>query len=810
METLLQDLRYGFRMFRKNPGFAIVAILTLGLGIGGNTAMFSVVDAVLIRPLPYPAPDRLVMLSLDERAKHRGTNPHSYGLADFLAVREQQRSFERVAAFAGGGNGVTLTGFSQPEQVPATWVSAAYFATLGATPLIGAVPTGDDDKPGKEPVVVASHRFWRTHLDSSSNAIGRMLALNGKAYRLVGVMPEDFRPLGAPDSELYPVYQFEPPRNRPPYYLRVFGRLKPGVAVQQAEAEVTNIAALVGRQYPDSPYQSASTIPLRTAIVGDSRPVLLLLLAGVGFVLLIAIANVASLLLARASVRQTEMSVRCALGASRSRIIRQSLTESFLIASIGGVTGVLLARAGIQLLIALAPRGMPLEGITLDVRVLLFTFLVSVASGILFGLAPAWQSWRTSLHETLKERGAGAGAGANRLVHDGLVILEFALALVLLTGAGLMIRSFVKLRGVSPGFSPDRVLTMRISLPPSTYSNEPQIIAFYQQLLARTRTVPGVRSAGITMSLPPNLLQITNPFTVEGQPRDGSRPLQLAEEMTVSPDYFRALGAPLLRGRFFTDADKAGAPMVLIINESMARNYFPNQDPIGKRIQTGDPNPKNPWETIVGVVGDVKYDGLDAREAPTLYVPYTSEGWASWSRSMFLVVATSMDPLHVAGSIRREVSALDKNLPVTHVRTMTEVLDASVTQPRFRTYLFGTFSFMALFLAAIGIYAVLAYSVSQRTREMGIRLALGAQPGAIVRLVVGHGMLLVAVGVLIGLAAAFAVTRLMAALLFGVSPTDPASFVSVASLLAVVALAACYLPARLAARVDPLVALHYE
>ena len=808
MNTLWQDLRYGARMLMKKPGFTLVAVMTLALGIGANTAIFSVVNAVLLRPLPYPEPERLVMAYLANPAQ--GQNRSSLGMADFLAVRERNQSFEKVTAFSFGS--FTLTGGERPEQISGAWVSADFFATLRVAPARGRAYQIEDERPENPRVIVISHDFWQRRLAADAQVIGKTINLNSTPYTVVGVMPESFRFALTPEAELWPVRVIRPPRGRPPYFNRCVGRLKPGVTEQQAQADLSAIAAQVQKQFPDSPYSAMTTRPLMTSVVGDVQQALLVILGAVAFVLLIAAANVANLQLARAASREREMAVRLALGANRWRVVRQLLTESLMLAVVGGAVGLFLAVWGIDLFRTLGPANLPrLQEVNLDGRVLGFTMLAALLSGIIFGLVPALQSSRADLNEALKEGGrAGTESHGRKRLRGLLVVAEVALTLVLLVGAGLLLKSFLRLQDVNPGFRPDHLLTAQISLPPARYNDDQKIIAFHQDLLNRTKNLPGVQAAGMSMSLPPNLLQISNPFGIEGRPLPHGQARPLAEEMTISSEYFTALGVPLLRGRFFTDADKAGAPQVMIINEAMARRYFPNEDPVGKRLQTGDPNPNSPWETIVGVVGNVKYAGLEAEEMPTMYVPYTTPGWVSWSRSMYLVVRTAGEPLGLASALRQQVRELDQDLPVVGLRAMEQVIHESVTEPRFRTSLLGLFAAVALLLAAIGIYGVISYAVTERTHEIGIRMALGAQTSNVLRLVIVQGMKLALVGVAIGLAASLALTRLMKSLLFDVSPTDPLTFAAIAVLLIAVALLACYLPARRATKVDPMIALRYE
>ncbi|HZS07632.1 MAG TPA: ABC transporter permease [Blastocatellia bacterium] len=808
MQTLLQDLLFGARMLWKKPGFTLVAVITLALGIGANTAIFSVVNAVLLRPLPYPEPGRLVMAFLSD--PQEGLNRSSLGIADFLAVREQNQSFEKVAIFS--VNDFTLTGGERPEQVPGATVSADFFATLGVAPALGRTGLAEDERAESPRVVVVSHGFWRQRLAAEPQIIGRTINLDSTPFTVIGVMPEGFRFPLTPDAELWPVRVIRQPRGRPPYFNRCVARLKPGVTEQQARGDLTAIAARVQKQFPQSPFNTMTTVPLVDYVVRDVRRALLITLGAVAFILLIAAANVANLQLARAAAREREMAVRLALGASRWRVVRQLLTESLLLAACGGAVGLLLAVWGLDLFRTFGQTDLlRLQEVSLDGRVLGFTMLSALVGGLIFGLAPALESSKTDLNESLKEGGRAATEGDRRRRLRGLlVVAEVALTLVLLIGAGLLLRSFLRLQDVNPGFRPEHLLTAQISLPQARYAEDQKIIAFHQQLLNRLQNLPGVEAAGISMSLPPNLLQISNPFGIEGRPLQPGQARPLAEEMTISPDYFRALGVPLLRGRFFTDADREGAPQVMIINEAMARRYFPNEDPVGRRLQTGDPNPNSPWETIVGVVGNVKYTGLDAEETPTMYVPYTTPGWVSWSRTMYLVVRTTGEPLALAPLVRREVQALDRDLPVADLRAMEQVIYQSITEPRFRTLLTGLFAAVALLLATVGIYGVISYVVAERTHEIGIRMALGARGPDVLRLVVGQGMKLALSGVAIGLAASFLLTRLMKGLLFGVSAADPVTFITVALLLAIIALLACWIPARRATRVDPLVALRYE
>jgi len=804
MTNFLQDLRYSARILLKKPGFTFIAVVTLALGIGANTAIFSVVNAVLLQPLPYPEPDRLTQIFLNNPETPQGKG--SFGNADFLAVAERSQSFEKVAAIA-AGNRFSVTGGGTPEQVTGAYVSVDFFDILLARVEHGRTFLPDEGKPGSPRTVVVSHSFWEKYLGSSADAVGQSVTLNGNVYIVVGVMPVDFRFAAVGPTEVWAAMQINPPRNRPPYFLRVIGRLKPGVTKEEAQAELGSIADQVQQQYATSLPKVARVAALKDAIVGDAKLSLSVLFGAVFFVLLIASVNVSNLLLARATEREKEMSVRAALGASRFRLIRQALTESLSLAVTGGTFGWLLALWGVDLIVALSPANLPrMDEIRVDQRVLGFTLAITLLSGLVFGIAPALQSSDVDLSVNLKEGGRTTGGGRNRL--RGLfIVTEFALALTLLVGAGLMIRSFVQLQRVNPGFNPDHLLTAEIVLPQASYSTPVRAGEFQQRLLQDVQSLPGVRSASASMALPPNLLQMHNPFVVEGQIPSPGEPQPLAEELFVSPDYFRTLGIRLNAGRAFTDADNSSAPQVVVVNETMARSYFPNENAVGKRIQTGDYDPAGDWLTIVGVVDDVKYSGLQEEPQPTLYTPFLQYLW--W-RGIYLAVRTDGDPLSLAGAIREAVWAIDRDLPVSQIKTMDQVMSESVAEPRTYTLLLGLFGAVAMILAAIGIYGVIAYAVTQRTREIGVRMALGAQTRDVLKMIVKEGMTLALVGVAIGLGASFALTRVMASLLFGVSATDPLTFSVIALVLGSVALLACYFPARRATKVDPMVALRYE
>jgi predicted permease len=805
LEGLLQDIRYGLRMLYKAPGFTAAAIIALALGIGANTALFSVVNGVLLRPLPFRDPNGLAVISL-LNSKTRETFPLCD--ADFLDWRAQNQSFTAVTAFV--QNRFNLTGSGRPEQMFGDMVTGDFFSILGVPPVVGRTLLSNEDRPGSANVAVLSYRLWQNRYGSNPNVIGQGIVLNGSTYTVIGVMPPGF--LSSPETQLWTNLVIDPPSRRGPYYLTGQGRLKPGVTLEQARAELTTIHQRIEQANPKTDANMTfRAVPLEEAIVGDARPALLVLLGAVTFVLLIASANVANLILARASVRERELAIRAALGASRARLAVQLLTESGLLAGLGGIFGLGLAWCGVQLLIELAPASLPrLEEVTLDSRVLAFTTVISLASGILFGVGPALGGGRNAMNNSLKEGGRSQGQGTRSIrARRVLVVVEVALSMVLLIGGGLMLKSFHRLQSVNPGVDVENALTMQISLPERQYDDS-RSIAFYRKLLDKLQTLPAVDSAGVGMALPPNLLDVTDYFMVEGQVETSERNLGLADLVFVSPDYFRALGVPVVKGRSFNDGDRAEAPNVAIINQTLAKRYWRNQNPIGKRLKTGGPErPKNKWMEVVGVVGDVKYSGLDAAPEMVLYEPYEQSAWPS----MYLVVRTSSklgDPGELASAVQNAVWSLDKDVPVAHVRTLEQLLSESVEQPRFRTVLLEIFAMIALSLAAVGIYGVLAYSVTQRRQEIGIRMALGARRSEVFALVVGQGMVLALIGLAIGLAGALVLARFLSSLLYGVRPTDPATFAVVSLLLAAVAFMSCYIPARRAMRVDPMVALRYE
>jgi putative ABC transport system permease protein len=802
MQTLWQDLRYGARMLFKNRGFTLIAVVTLALGIGANTAIFSVVNAVLLQPLPFKEPDRLVMVRETCLPKFP---EFSVSPGNFLDWKRQNTVFERLVAIRGAS--FNLIGAGDPEQVRALHVTDGFFAMLGGRPQLGRDFLPEEDKAGRANVVMLSHGFWQRRFAGDPKILNQNITLSGQSYTVIGVMPETFR-FGENDLWAPMAFTAQESQNHGGHYISAIGQLKPGVTVDQARAEMIAIAGRLAAQYPEANTGwSVKLMPLLEYIVRSVKPALLVLLGAVAFVLLIACANVANLLLSRAAGRQKEIAIRAALGAGRARIIRQLMTESVLLSVVGGAAGLAMAKWGMDLLLKLAPQNLPrMSGVSLDGRALAFTAAITLLTGVIFGLIPALQASKPNLNETMKDAGRGSTEGGRRqLVRSALVVLEVASALALLVGAGLLIKSFWRLQSVDPGFNPDNALTVSVSLPRSKFPEENQRVAFFQQLLEKVGALPGARAVGATNPLP-LVGDTVLGFVIQGRPPLPAGAGPSTNFYAVSADYFKAMGIPLRRGRLFTERDAKDAPHVAIINETMAKKIFPDEDPIGKRItfDGGDSNPD--WYEIVGIVGDVKQYGLDQATTLQTYEPYTQQT----SSSMTLVARTTGDPSNLTAAIRNAVLQIDKEQPIANIRTLDQILSTSIAQQRFSMLLLGVFAAVAMLLAAVGIYGVLSYSVTQRTHEVGIRMALGAGRRDVLRLVIGHGMLLTLIGVAAGLVAAFALTRLMSTLLFGVSPTDLATFGLIALLLVTVALLACWIPARRATKVDPMVALRNE
>jgi len=808
METLWQDVRFGARSLMKQPGFIALAVLTLSLGIGANTAIFSVVNTVLLRPLPYKGAEQLVAVWEGRTQGNQVFSP-----AEFLDYQARNQSFTEMAAYQ--SMSLTLTGQGEPEQLDGMIVSANFFSLLGVPAERGRIFQPEDGRAGAPRVAVISHDFWRQRFGGASNVIGKALTLNGEPVTLIGVMPPGFQDTSQSIERqiwLNP-HQVVPdwiPNStvdllsmRHTGYLQVIARLKPNGALQQAQTDLDAVAARLQQQYPRPAGHGAHIISLHEQTVGNVRPTLLILLGVVSLVLLIACANVTSLMLARATERYKEMAIRTALGASRWRIVRQLLVESLLLAGLGGAGGWLLAVWSEQLIVASGMREIPrLDEMGLDYRVFAFTLIVSVLTGLVFGLAPALAAAKPDLNSALKE-GSRSAAGGRTRSRQALVIAEVALALVVLIGAGLLVNSFARLLAVKPGFNPQHLLTMRIGLTNQQYSKSVDKKRFVTELNARLEAVPGVESVGIGDDLPIAGTGSSTTLKIQDQPAASPDDLVAVGLHVINPHYFDALGTRLLKGRVFTERDAAGAPSVFIINEALARRCWPNEDPLGKRIRY---NNNDPWGEIVGVVEDVKFDGLHLASTPHLFEPYQQNAWS------FLVgvIRSSLDKSTLLAAAQREVKALDPNLPVSNVRMMEEVVAQSLATRRFVLLLFGLFAGLALLLATGGVYGVLTASVSQRARELGIRIALGATARDVGRLIVGQGLKLVLSGIALGLVAALALRRMIEKLLFGVSPTDPLTYIAIASLLVGVALVACWIPARRATKVDPLVALRSE
>jgi putative ABC transport system permease protein len=813
MHALTQDLRYALRTFLNTPGSTLVAILVLSLGIGANAAIFSVTSAILFRTLPYENPGDLIFVWEINSSK---AMPGLWRLssADYRDFRNQNQVLDEMGAMRFQSS--VLSVGELPERIETAAVSPAVFQLLGMKPAVGRSFATDEDQPDKNHVAILSAGLWERSFGRDPNILGKTVLLDGGSFTIVGVAPSTFQ-LPTSQSELWIPYTPEPkdflPSNRGVHELHVVARLKPGMSREQAQSEMRIIAQRLARQYPDTNAgYSVELVPLREQLIGDIRPTLWMLIAAVVAVLLIACVNVAHLLLARAGAREKEIAVRTAMGANPGRLIRQLLTESVLLAVIAGLLGLLLAYWGTWILAREAPAGLAEAGAaTLDWRVLAFTLGVSVITGLAFGLMPALSSARSNLNLVLRSGGRGGTGGRTRSrVRDVLLVCEVASSAALLVGAGLLIRSLVRLQEVNPGFRTDHVLTMQLSLAPARYPGR-KVGLFFDQLLNRVSGLPGVQVAGVCRYLPMSGNDINANFQIEGQPRMNAADQPRANFRTASGGYFAALRIPLLRGRLFDSRDTGQTPKVVIINETAARRFWPGQNPIGKRILSG--LDEDQWSTIIGVVGDVKHAGLDVETNPETYYHYLQippEAMNLAEGTMALVIRAAGDPAGITPAVRQEVRTLDPSQPVFDVRGMQDVLYGSVAQPRFRTFLIGMFAVLALVLAALGLYGVVAYSVSQRTTELGIRVALGAQPGSIVKLVVLRAAGLAALGLGIGLAITLAGSRIIARFLFGVSPADPVTLGTVSIVILLVALTASWAPALRAARVDPATALRAE
>ena len=818
LDTLMQDLRYALRILNRNLAFSSVVALTLALGIGANTTIFTVVNGVLLKPLPYPDPERLLMLW--ERQLSDG-NLGSVAPANFFDWRQQSRSFDKMAAIDPYPDFI-LNGSGEPQRLAGAAVSSDFFSLLRVRMALGRDFLAEEDRPGHNQVVILSYFTWLRCFGARPDVVGRPLTLNNAAYTVVGVLPREFSLVSkAADFQSRnrfdlwtPLALASPPEpwQRGTHPLCVFARLKPGVPLQQAQADLNWVAANLQRLYPaDDHDRGIAAIPLGQHVVATVRTALFTLLAAVGMVLLIACANIANLLLTRGTVRRKEMALRAALGASGKRIAQQLLTESMVLAMAGGLLGLAFAFLGVPALVRQLPIDLPrISEITVDWRVLAFTSLVSLMTGIVFGLVPLIQSRRAGAHDSLKQSGRTVASGQSRL-RSALIVGQIAIALVLLTGAGLMTKSFWRLLQVSPGFQTEHILTARLSLPPQ-YTNgnvfgtgqHRRISAFQRKVLEGVRIIPGVQSAAFTAYLPLSGIENSWAFDIEGRPAKAPGVYEIANYRPVSPGYFETIGIPIQHGRGFDVRDSEDSPLVVAINESMARSFWNQQNPVGQRVRFGDTQ----WRTVVSVVGDVHYDGLSAKPAPELYVPYGQI--PNVEARPTIVLRTSIEPAKVTAGLRKAVSDVDAGVPMDQIETMRQIVSGSVAQSRFRTAILLLFALLALLVASIGLYGVMSYLVSQRIREFGIRMAVGASRGAVLRLVLGQGAKLVSIGICLGLVGAAPLARLIASLLYGIAPLDAATLASVSILLAGVTLLASYIPARRAAKADPMDSLRYE
>ena len=813
MGIIWQDIRYGIRMLRKSPSVSLVATIALALGIGANTAIFSVVNAVLLRPLPFPDSDAL--MSVFEKDQTRGLARGSYSYPNFFDLRQQNHVFEHIAAYH--DSDFIMTGGGDPVRLQGAVVTADLFPVLGVSPILGRTFLPNEDKPTETGrVVVLSQRLFASRFNSDASTLNKQITLDGKSYTIIGVMPHGFEfPIQNEPLDLWTTIADDAAgtsaatAQRGAHFLHLIARLKPGVSQVQAQADVDTIAARLEQQYPDTnTHKGIQVESALTALVGDIRPALLILLGAVGCVLLIACANVANLQLARAMRRHKEISIRSALGASQAQLVRQLLTESILLSLAGGALGLGLAVWWSDLLITLGKKDIPRAiQVGLDWRVLGFTLVVSVLTGVIFGLVPALHSAKTELTESLKEgRGAGGSARHNR-IRGLLVVVELAVAVVLLVGAGLLIQSLWRLRHISSGLQSQNVLTFNVAVPEVRYSSEKQA-RFYRDLLTRVRTLPGVQSASAILPLPLSGDRFQISFQIDGRPV-APKDQPSADMFVTEANYFRTMGIPILNGRDFEDRDEHKSTPVVIVTDTFARQFFPGENPIGKRIKPGIASwedEKPTMREIVGVVADVRNRALNTEPKPAYYLPQSQVPF----NQLILVMKTAGDPNSLISSATREVRLMDQELPVFGVKTMDEYIAGSVAAPRFNTTLLSIFAAVALVLTVIGLYGVMSYSVAQRTNEIGIRMALGAQTRDVLQLIVKQGLQLVLIGLVLGLAGALALTRLLSSLLFGVKTKDPATFVAIAVLLALVSLLACYVPAWRATKVDPLEALRYE
>jgi predicted permease len=829
MQIFWQDLRQGLRMLMKSPGFTIVAVLTLALGIGANTAIFSIVNAVLLRPLAYK--DSHSLVNIWGKFEKDGIPQNWISEPEYWDLLDHNESFSQIAAYSLGGRANLTRADAQPVQVSTGNATAGVLPLLGIAPVLGRTFSADEDQPGHSHYALLSYALWQSQFGGDPNIVSKSIQLDGETYSVVGVLPKQFSLGGKQDLWTPLGLDRVRPGGRGSHYLHVVARLKAGVNFAQGSTALTRFADDLRRAYPGNyghgPEKNFDMymVPVKEQLVGRLRPALFVLLGAVAFVLLIACANVANLLLVRASAREKELAIRAALGAGRARLVRQLLTESLILGLAGGLLGLALAYWGVDALRALAPSNTPrMDEVYIDPLVLAFTFGISLLTGLFFGLAPAWHVARTDLRETLNEAGRGTSAAGGTLhLRSWLVVSELALAVLLLVGAGLLIRSFSRLLDVSPGFQTQHLLTMELSLPEKTYPDGAPVQKFYTQLMASVKTVPGIQTAGAVSQMPladsyssgSVFFEDTSIPDIPKLPELDNLPYMEIDQRAATPEYFQAMEIPLVRGRLLTDADDASAALVAVVDTNFARRFWPHREAIGQRVAIDTipgVKPAAPrWRTIVGVIGHVKHYSLDVEGREQIYFPHRQPLYGVFApRDMTIAVRTSLDPASVTSAIREQVFAIDKGLPLYNIATMDQLVSNSVAQPRLNLSLLVAFATLALALAAVGVYGVMAYAVTQRTQEFGIRMALGASPADVLKQVFLEGGRLAALGLGLGLIAALALTRLMASMLYGVKPSDPLSLGVAAALLAIVAFAACYIPARRATRVDPLVALRYE
>jgi len=807
LDDISQDLRYGLRSLGKARGFTVVAVLTLALGIGATTAIFSVVDGVLFRALPFADPDRLVLIWETSPA---GEERNIVSSGNYLDWREQSSAFEELGTH-GGSFGITLTGVEEPVRVMGTSASPSVFRVLGAQAMLGRTFSREEEAPGSGNVVLVSHGFWQRHLGGRPDPTGRTVVLNGVSYEVIGVMSPGFR-FPSPEVEFWLPRRFDADdrNSRRAHQWRVLARLRSGTSVDRAQAEMSGIAARLASAYPEwMNGWGVRVVPYRADLVRDVRPLLLVLLGAVGLVLLVACANVANLLLARAVTREREVALRTALGARRGRLLRQFLTESALLALLSAAAALMVLVFTMDALLAHAPPDIPLlQETRIDGRVLLFAGAITLGGLLLCGLLPAVRASRSDVQSTLRDTGSPFATRGHRRLRNGLLVFEVAVSVLLLIGAALLTRSFATLLRVDYGFNPDRLLLVGLDLPYARYQGSPAHLAFGERLLARARSLPGVTAADLTTEPPIVGYNNTFSFVIEGRPRSGPDPREDPVPLRpVTPGYFRTMGVPIMQGRAFEERDRPGMPAVVIVNAVLAEKFWPGQNPVGVRLSREGPS--GPWLEIVGVAGDTRHFGLEADPEPALYIPYAQKPWA-WMSWMSLMVRTSGDPMQLASGLRREIQSLDPDLALERVATIHDIYGESLARRRFTTLLIGGFAFITMTLGVVGIYGVLSYVMAQQRRDVGVRMALGARVGQVVRLIMAQGMALALAGVVLGILAALALTRLLSGLLYQTSPRDLATFVGVSLLLLGVAAVACWLPARRAARVDPVQALRAD